>query len=356
MEKLRTDTDKEFVVSEKLTLPSGKPKIGEILKLGASASSSELRFTDGKAVVKGELKLSLLYSSKITEEQESTIEFSEYTLPFTEVFDVSGVKEDMEGEIDYHIKEINHHIEDAEDENTSCISCDVTVGAYIRGTELYDVAVIEDAFSTTSNINIEKKAYDIEILLDKAYVQMPLKELLEVPDYLPEIQKVCDISAIPSVTDVCISGDSATVKGIISVNMLYITRSSELPVAGFDKIFEFSHCFELSDVCEDSMCEAKVNLEHLSYTLSSDRCLELRLINSLSVKCMCSDKTEIIDSIEEDEKPIRPLPSVIIYFVQPGDTLWNIAKRFHTSVEKITEDNNLASDVLKPGQKLMIFK
>ena len=352
-----TDTDKEFVISEKLSLPPGKPRISEILKLSAMASSSELRLADGKAVIKGELKLSVLYSSiQGGEEAEDSIEFCEYNLPFTEVLEVAGVKEGMEGEIDYRVRDINYSVEDGEGGESSCINADVTVGAFVKGSELMEVSVIEDAYSTRGNIKTERKAYDIERLLDNGYIQIPQKEILEIPDYLPEIQKVCDISATPAVTDVSISGDCATVKGVINVNLLYLTRSAELPVAGFDKVFEFSHSFKLCEACENSICEANVTGEHLSYTLSGDRSLELRLINALSIKCMSADKTEVIDAIEEDDTPLRELPSVIIYFVQPGDTLWNIAKRFHTSAEKIAEENNISGDIIKPGQKIMIFR
>lgn len=357
------DADREFVISERLDLPAGKPHICEILKLGAAASTAELRITEGKAVVRGELKLSVLYSgapdhaeTEADDGSAESIEFAEYTLPFTEVFDSAGLKEGMEGEIDYCIKDINCSAQDGENGENTCLNADIIVGALVKATELTEISVIEDAYSTTSNISPKKKAYDIERLLDSGYIQIPQKEILEIPDYLPEIQKVCDISAVPSVTDISVSGDCATVKGIISVNLLYITRSPELPVAGFDKTFEFTHSFELCEPCEDSVCEAKITGEHLSYTLSGDRALELRLINSLSIKCMASDKTEFIDEIEEDDAPLRELPPVIIYFVQPGDTLWDIAKRFRSSSEKIAADNSISDNLIKPGQKLMIFR
>lgn len=354
-----TDTDKEFVVSDKFSLPSGKPPVGELLKLNAKASSTELRLAEGKAVIKGELALSILYSSPLTEEDSEdsgNIEFFDFTLPFTEVLDVFGIKENMEGEIDFSIKDITYRLETGDGGENTCIAVDVVVGAFVKGTELMEISVIEDAYSTCCNIKTEKKSYDIERLLDKGYIQIPLKEILEVPEYLPEISKVCDISAIPSVTDISISGDCALVKGIININMLYLTRSMELPVAGFDKTTEFSHSFCLSELCENSICEAKVLPEHLSYTLSGDKSLELRIINSLSIKCMSTDKTEIVDFIEEDETPLTELPSVVIYFVQPGDSIWNIAKRFYTSIDKIAENNHLESDNLIPGQKLLIIR
>ena len=44
-----------------------------------------------------------------------------------------------------------------------------------------------------------------------------------------------------------------------------------------------------------------------------------------------------------------------LYTVQPGDTLWEISKKFNgLSIERIKELNNLTSDAIKPGQKLKV--
>ena len=42
------------------------------------------------------------------------------------------------------------------------------------------------------------------------------------------------------------------------------------------------------------------------------------------------------------------------YQVRRGDSLWNIARRFGTTVNRIKQDNNLRSDSLRPGQRLRI--
>jgi membrane-bound lytic murein transglycosylase D len=44
----------------------------------------------------------------------------------------------------------------------------------------------------------------------------------------------------------------------------------------------------------------------------------------------------------------------ISYTVKDGDTLFTLAKQFKTSIEKIKADNNLDSDALSVGQKLVI--
>ena len=44
------------------------------------------------------------------------------------------------------------------------------------------------------------------------------------------------------------------------------------------------------------------------------------------------------------------------HLVQPGDTLWDIAKACLTTPEKIREWNHLEGEDLIPGTRLMILK
>jgi LysM repeat protein len=44
----------------------------------------------------------------------------------------------------------------------------------------------------------------------------------------------------------------------------------------------------------------------------------------------------------------------VTYVVRNGDNLFQIAKAFKTTVEKIKADNGLVSDIIAVGQKLII--
>lgn len=54
-----------------------------------------------------------------------------------------------------------------------------------------------------------------------------------------------------------------------------------------------------------------------------------------------------IDKIEE-------LSNTIIYTVQKNDSLYSISKKYNTTVSRITELNNLTSNLLSIGQQLII--
>lgn len=58
--------------------------------------------------------------------------------------------------------------------------------------------------------------------------------------------------------------------------------------------------------------------------------------------------------VEETEPPVQP-PGLKTYIVQPGDTLYTIARQTGVTVEEIIKLNKLDNpDVIYPGQQLLM--
>ena len=72
---------------------------------------------------------------------------------------------------------------------------------------------------------------------------------------------------------------------------------------------------------------------------------ELKRINNLSSNLLSIGQKLIIPSNEST-----------IYTVLKGDSLYAIAKKYNTTVNKIKTDNNLTNNLLSIGQKLIIKK
>ena len=71
------------------------------------------------------------------------------------------------------------------------------------------------------------------------------------------------------------------------------------------------------------------------------------------------ERMEMIEEVEEkpyEEEELAKIPSITGYVVRDGDTLWMIAKRYKTTIEKIRQYNEGAAEPLEAGQKLFLLK
>ena len=57
-----------------------------------------------------------------------------------------------------------------------------------------------------------------------------------------------------------------------------------------------------------------------------------------------------------DMEELERRPGITGYIVRDGDILWDLAKRYNTTVEGIMEVNGLETEEIKSGDRVLIFK
>jgi LysM repeat protein len=57
-----------------------------------------------------------------------------------------------------------------------------------------------------------------------------------------------------------------------------------------------------------------------------------------------------------DMEVYKRQPGMRIHFVQPGETLWELAKENRSTIEEIRKRNELTTEEIVPGQKLLLLK
>ena len=57
-----------------------------------------------------------------------------------------------------------------------------------------------------------------------------------------------------------------------------------------------------------------------------------------------------------DEAKKAAQPGIVGYVVQKGDSMWSIAKKYYASIDAIKQLNNLESDYVSEGDRLLIVK
>ena len=89
--------------------------------------------------------------------------------------------------------------------------------------------------------------------------------------------------------------------------------------------------------------------------------------DSVEIKAVVSADLLVLQPIREsvvtevsagplDLKKLQEMPGIVGYVVQPEDTLWKIAKKFHTTVDQVREMNGLSEGGIKKGDRLILVK
>ena len=156
------------------------------------------------------------------------------------------------------------------------------------------------------------------------------------------------------VTKAQIQGGKLQCEGKTEAYILYISESNDNPVYSLKKELPFSYMLECEGAPEDAEPRIQAEIRHTSYNLNAAGEAELRCILSLSANIINKRKINVIESVEtDDSKEIKN--GIVIYFVQNGDTLWNIAKHYGVPYEEILEFNKLEDEgKIYPGQRLFI--
>ena len=100
---------------------------------------------------------------------------------------------------------------------------------------------------------------------------------------------------------------------------------------------------------------AKVQLESIDGTIEANT-IAIRATLSVSVNVLYNvNKEWIVDVVQNKEEKKEKKSSVTIYVVNKGDTLWELAKKFNTTMDELIRVNDMENpDSINIGQRIII--
>lgn len=334
-------------------IPSDKPPIGEVLKINVFPQPAEFTITDGITDVKGQLKICCVYSSL----NDGEICFETETVPFEESLDVSGLEEDMEGEIDYSLSDLYYEVRDNSDGEPGIIGLDINLTASVRCHKIYEPNIICDVFSTRKETKVNTVAVDFEELIDNTTSQFTHKTNISLPEDMPELSRICDAELSADIENITIGHGEITVNGTMNIKILYLSQDGDTPLCTFSKNTTFTHSVAVSGISDNAVIDAKIFTEHISYNMTGSRNIDMRIVMGLCIRSFILTKISMIKDIDIlDNIQKHNMPSIVICFPKNGDTLWDLAKKYRTTPDALKECNNISDDELPVGQKIKIIR
>lgn len=343
-------------IKDEIILPANKPNIREILWQDVTMQGTELRLGEGEILVKGELVIFVFYEG---EEESGKAYWMEQAIPFNSHVDVSGCQEGMLGNLGLSLAHSDLELKPDYDGELRVLNLDAVLELDIQIYEEEHLNMICDLYSPVRELELITAPAVYESLLVCNASKCRVADRMKTGSPEVQILQICHSRGDVKVDDTTITPDGLLVEGVISVQTLYVTSDDGHPFLCLKGVVPFEHLVEASGMGKDSVYYLQTSLEQVSINMVNGGELEIKAVVQINALILNRVVMQHISGVEErtlDMEAVKRLPGFLIYTVQPSDTLWDIAKAYHTTVDGICQLNELGTDLVKQGEKILIVK
>ncbi|GFR35378.1 DUF3794 and LysM peptidoglycan-binding domain-containing protein [Thermobrachium celere] len=349
-----SDDTSKVIVKGNLELPQEKGEFANILKLSAHVHKKDILIQDGKLVVNA-----CVLSRVLFETTNNVLMSQDVDIAFTNEVMIEKLKPNMKCDVSFRITDVDYKVLENEagaKQNLEIqISLDVNVKTYNERT----IERTVDAFTSTSRFEFIRDNINSIGYYGEGVDSQTIKERITIDDELEGIRDIVYVDAKPILTEVKIVEDKVVCDGVLDVCAVYRAEKEEEELVSYREEIPFKAAVSIDGAKIDMIEDAVVNLEYLSFDKASQREIDIKAIVEVVAKLYNKMGFDIVKNIEEIdiEDSLKNMPSLVLYVVQPKDTLWKIAKKYCTSVDDIVKLNDIENpDLIMPGMKLLIPK
>ncbi len=338
--------DHEFTVNEKISLLAGQGDVADILKTDVEITDTEYKAITGRVILKGIITVRVLYVSA-----DGEIEHTESEMPFTEVVESENTLDNMDCDIEYFVLDIDSAAEENPDGDMRYIAVNAGISVIVRPSAREDICIISDCYVPGKKTEIKSEKITVE---ENVLTEKEQSTVRDICDFSERVKGVYNVVMSPGATKADMAGERVVLEGKIDVYVLYLSEGGESPVNSLHHQIPYAITFDTNVPGDDITVKPQVKIKHSGYTLNAAGEVELRCILEAGADMVRNTEIDIIDDIITSE-PENSGASIVIYFTQKGDSVWNIAKRYSVPVDNILKYNDIdGNKSLKAGERIFI--
>ncbi len=344
----------QTMVREDIEVSDQAPSIQKVLRKDVKVKVNEKKTADNKVIVHGELAIKILY---LCEDLDDPVHMMSANIPFSHFVDMPGAYQGMDCDVEVFVSDFYAEAKEDINNELRILDAEIILGLSAEVFEAQDSDILIDAYSPTVPLHLKKKKIKLVQTVGESQGQTVIKQSLTFPEGVPSAKRVLYVDAKPIVTDERIELGKVVLEGLLSTQVVYQTEEGGALIAGFKEDIPFKQVLEIEGVEDamDSKCD--VQQDHVGFTLIAPDEIELKIVLSAKAIVTKSIEKDILIGAEELEEAAPQEGGIYIYFIQPGDSLWSVAKKYNTTIANLLKFNALSEqEALVAGRKLIIFK
>ncbi|MBR2786013.1 MAG: DUF3794 domain-containing protein [Clostridia bacterium] len=321
-------------------------RIAEVMKISLNLTNKESKTSYNKVLAKAEMQINMVYLT-----EDNNVNEVKWQIPVMGFIDMQNVSDENICNIKYEIKNVLIKPNNVE-EHSIYVEVELEISCNIY--EKKELNIIQDLYSPNETLNVSQK--NITVMKDKQSItnSVSVNERLVIPDL--HNNRIVNTEVTPVIVKQNIYNDRVILDGELQVNFMYISSVTNRIEIKTQNI-PFSVNMEGAGITQTSNLNTNVEVISKEFTTMPDDSIEANVELSVIVDVSRMTEISVIDNIESAEDSDENVYSIVVYFVKPGDTLWNIAKRFKSTISAIASVNGIEDEnVINVGQQLFIPK
>lgn len=339
--------EKVFDLGETAKVPQGKGTVGKILNVSARATLQSKKAVADKLLIKGDLYTDILY---LSENEEGRVDKLTHSMPISQIIDMPGVDENSICNVNLEVRQIAVQRKADSSSQGTLIEIGAKCCAMVRCSNVMSVSIGDDCYSTAFDI---KSDYTIQEFTCPVYSTHEQKTSTCVIDMPTDVSRVTDIWCSDLDCKTTAKGDKAKAACRVSLCILYLDSKNTPCFAEKNADYEIN--YKLKDAYENLKCECDLQIREIEWKITAKDKLELQIKTGVNLSVMRCESIRALKDIKIlAEKKNTDDAALTLYFGSENEKLWDIAKKYNTTVEAIQKENAISGDATEKHGMLLI--
>ena len=339
-------TVRTFAMSEVVELGGQDPTIGGIVYSGAYMRTDSVRAVQDKLLVKGEAVTRIIYTSP-----QLPGEFASFThtMPVSQVIEAPGVSEGDLLDVSADVVSARNVPKSDGNGDDRLLEIALQIQVTVRCFALTPLQVIEDAYSTAEMFQGTYTEMRFLTAAERWQDTVSVKTTLDLSGTGMQSVLFCTCGAVRQA--IRTREDMLEVQCTAAVDV--IGKDSEGEPVRAEKTLEFVCRRPLSGSSADVLCVPTVCITDCSVSILPDGTAQLQAEGFTDgMVYTVSDVRLLTEGIGVPLPEGQEQAAMTIYFADAAEPVWEIAKKYRTTVDAIRAENGLTEPVL--GEKRML--
>lgn len=348
------DTKDIYRIKEEIQLPDGLPNIYKLLWKNIRINGLNYIPMDGKIGIQGEWSAFFLFEG---EEEESLPRYFELTRPFSGVLEVPDCRENMFLCVECEEELPQIEVRSDYDGEERVIGMDMELKLSIKLYQNTVMSVVADVYGLNERLEPIYKESVCHRLLKRENGKIKLNEYWENKEETDETLQILNMDSMIIDEKTVINKNEVQLQGVMHVELLCRSNNENHPYKCIHVDIPYSQTINVPSMDSLSLCCSKISVEQMVAVEQSNR-IEIRVILSYQMDIYQKINQLLLAGMDigMEKRKEDMLPVMSVYFAKEGEGIWDIGKKYRVQLNEIREINQLNSDILQEGQRILIAK